>query len=38
VVLDARNVLDAAAWREEGWLVRGLGTSAGTLATAGAVG
>ncbi|MDT0169675.1 UDP-glucose/GDP-mannose dehydrogenase family protein [Pseudarthrobacter sp. BRE9] len=29
VVLDARNVLDAAAWQEEGWIVRGLGTSAG---------
>ncbi|WP_163164189.1 UDP-glucose/GDP-mannose dehydrogenase family protein [Arthrobacter sp. Alg241-R88] len=26
VVLDARNVLDAAAWQAEGWLVRGLGT------------
>ncbi|TLM86180.1 UDP-glucose/GDP-mannose dehydrogenase family protein [Pseudarthrobacter sp. NamE5] len=26
VVLDARNVLDAAAWRSHGWLVRGLGT------------
>jgi UDPglucose 6-dehydrogenase len=27
VVLDARNVLDAAAWRAEGWTVRGLGTN-----------
>ncbi|MEE2570712.1 UDP-glucose/GDP-mannose dehydrogenase family protein [Pseudarthrobacter sp. J64] len=27
-VLDARNVLDAAAWRAAGWKVRGLGTSA----------
>lgn len=26
-VLDARNVLDAAAWRGEGWTVRGLGTA-----------
>jgi UDPglucose 6-dehydrogenase len=26
-VLDARNVLDAAAWQNAGWLVRGLGTS-----------
>ena len=26
VVLDARNVLAAAAWQAEGWLVRGLGT------------
>ncbi|HKU29912.1 MAG TPA: UDP-glucose/GDP-mannose dehydrogenase family protein [Arthrobacter sp.] len=26
MVLDARNVLDAAAWRAEGWTVRGLGT------------
>jgi UDPglucose 6-dehydrogenase len=25
VVLDARNVLDAAAWEAEGWTVRGLG-------------
>ena len=31
VVLDARNVLDAAAWQSEGWVVRGLGTSAGTM-------
>ena len=31
VVLDARNVLDAEAWLEEGWMVRGLGTSAGSL-------
>ncbi|HEY8754267.1 MAG TPA: UDP binding domain-containing protein, partial [Arthrobacter sp.] len=29
VILDARNVLDAAAWQEEGWVVRGLGTNAG---------
>jgi UDPglucose 6-dehydrogenase len=28
VVLDARNVLDAVAWQAEGWVVRGLGTSA----------
>lgn len=27
VVLDARNVLDPAAWHAEGWAVRGLGTS-----------
>jgi UDPglucose 6-dehydrogenase len=26
-VLDARNVLDASAWRAEGWTVRGLGTN-----------
>ncbi|MDV2977770.1 UNVERIFIED_CONTAM: UDP-glucose/GDP-mannose dehydrogenase family protein [Actinomycetes bacterium ARC8] len=26
VVLDARNVLDAAAWQANGWSVRGLGT------------
>ncbi|MDQ0770142.1 hypothetical protein QF031_002891 [Pseudarthrobacter defluvii] len=25
--LDARNVLDEAAWQEEDWVVRGLGTS-----------
>jgi len=25
-VLDARNVLDAAAWQGHGWLLRGLGT------------
>ncbi|HEY1155471.1 MAG TPA: UDP-glucose/GDP-mannose dehydrogenase family protein, partial [Arthrobacter sp.] len=31
VVLEARNVLDAGAWQEEGWIVRGLGNSAGTL-------
>jgi UDPglucose 6-dehydrogenase len=30
VVLDARNVLDAAAWQAGGWVVRGLGTAAGT--------
>ncbi|MDE8667625.1 UDP-glucose/GDP-mannose dehydrogenase family protein [Pseudarthrobacter sp. H3Y2-7] len=29
VVLDGRNVLDAAAWRAEGWMVRGLGTNSG---------
>jgi UDPglucose 6-dehydrogenase len=28
VVLDARNVLDAAAWQAEGWTVRGLGRAA----------
>ncbi|NUT72239.1 UDP-glucose/GDP-mannose dehydrogenase family protein [Pseudarthrobacter sp. C4D7] len=33
VVLDARNVLDAAAWREQGWVVRGLGTPADVPAT-----
>jgi UDPglucose 6-dehydrogenase len=38
VVLDARNVLDAAAWREEGWAVRGLGTLAGAPVTVSAVG
>ncbi|WP_457316428.1 UDP-glucose dehydrogenase family protein [Sinomonas sp. RB5] len=26
VILDARNVLDAAAWREAGWELHGLGT------------
>jgi UDPglucose 6-dehydrogenase len=26
VMLDARNVLDAAAWRDAGWELRGLGT------------
>ncbi|WP_240987130.1 UDP-glucose/GDP-mannose dehydrogenase family protein [Arthrobacter sp. Soil736] len=26
-VLDARNVLDASAWRAEGWTIRGLGTN-----------
>jgi UDPglucose 6-dehydrogenase len=30
-VLDARNVLDAAAWQAEGWTVRGLGTRAAPL-------
>jgi UDPglucose 6-dehydrogenase len=30
-VLDARNVLDAAAWQAEGWTVRGLGTGAGLI-------
>ena len=29
-VLDARNVLDAAAWQAEGWTVRGLGTQPAT--------
>ena len=38
VVLDARNALDAPAWREEGWVVRGLGTSAGAFAASAAVG
>ncbi|TQJ35691.1 UDP-glucose dehydrogenase family protein [Arthrobacter sp. SLBN-122] len=38
VVLDARNVLDAAAWQEEGWAVRGLGTPAGATVTVPAVG
>lgn len=28
MVLDARNVLDAEAWRSAGWTVRGLGTGA----------
>jgi UDPglucose 6-dehydrogenase len=37
VVLDARNVLDAAAWQGEGWTVRGLGTSAGAVRAAAAV-
>ncbi|WP_142057584.1 UDP-glucose/GDP-mannose dehydrogenase family protein [Pseudarthrobacter sp. B4EP4b] len=31
-VLDARNVLDAAAWQAEGWVVRGLGTTTGKAA------
>jgi UDPglucose 6-dehydrogenase len=31
-VLDARNVLDAAAWQAQGWTVRGLGTGARTVA------
>lgn len=30
VVLDARNVLDAAAWQANGWSVRGLGTGSAT--------
>jgi len=34
VVLDARNVLDAAAWQEQGWVVRGLGTSSGVVTAA----
>jgi len=34
-VLDARNVLDAAAWEASGWTVRGLGTGGiGTAVTA----
>jgi UDPglucose 6-dehydrogenase len=38
VVLDARNVLDAAAWQGHGWLVRGLGTgSPGRQAVEGAL-
>ncbi|UKA55566.1 UDP-glucose/GDP-mannose dehydrogenase family protein [Arthrobacter sp. FW305-BF8] len=32
-VLDARNVLDAAAWQAEGWTVRGLGTQAAPVVT-----
>jgi UDPglucose 6-dehydrogenase len=31
-VLDARNVLDAAAWQAKGWTVRGLGTAGATVA------
>jgi UDPglucose 6-dehydrogenase len=27
VIIDARNVLDAAQWRAAGWTVRGLGTA-----------
>ncbi|MET4589916.1 UDP-glucose/GDP-mannose dehydrogenase family protein [Arthrobacter sp. 754] len=27
-ILDARNVLDAAAWQSDGWVVSGLGTNA----------
>ncbi|MGN7198684.1 UDP-glucose dehydrogenase family protein [Arthrobacter sp. SAFR-044] len=34
VVLDGRNALDAGAWREQGWVVRGLGTSPGVLTAA----
>ncbi|MBT2513370.1 UDP-glucose/GDP-mannose dehydrogenase family protein [Arthrobacter sp. ISL-30] len=30
MVLDARNVLEASAWRAEGWTVRGLGKGANT--------
>jgi len=37
LVLDARNVLDAAAWQGEGWTVRGLGTSAVAVSAAAAV-
>jgi UDPglucose 6-dehydrogenase len=33
-VLDARNVLDAAAWQADGWTVRGLGTSGAVMAPA----
>ncbi|HKU03558.1 MAG TPA: UDP-glucose/GDP-mannose dehydrogenase family protein [Arthrobacter sp.] len=36
VVLDARNVLDAQAWQEQGWVVRGLGTTPGALTAAAA--
>ncbi|MFF2345202.1 UDP-glucose dehydrogenase family protein [Pseudarthrobacter sp. NPDC058119] len=36
VVLDARNVLDAQAWQEHGWVVRGLGTAPGALTAAAA--
>ncbi|MFF1883746.1 UDP-glucose dehydrogenase family protein [Pseudarthrobacter sp. NPDC058196] len=36
-VLDARNVLDAAAWQADGWTVRGLGTSAGAVIAPAAV-
>ncbi|MBT2523722.1 UDP-glucose/GDP-mannose dehydrogenase family protein [Arthrobacter sp. ISL-28] len=32
-VLDARNVLDAAAWETEGWMVRGLGTNTRPVAS-----
>ncbi|MFI2565441.1 UDP-glucose dehydrogenase family protein [Paenarthrobacter sp. NPDC018779] len=32
MVLDARNVLDAEAWRTAGWTVRGLGTGAAVAA------
>jgi UDPglucose 6-dehydrogenase len=32
MVLDARNVLDAEAWRSAGWTVRGLGTGASVVA------
>jgi UDPglucose 6-dehydrogenase len=31
MVLDARNVLDAEAWRGAGWTVRGLGTGASVV-------
>ncbi len=31
MVLDARNVLDAEAWRSAGWTVRGLGTGASVV-------
>jgi UDPglucose 6-dehydrogenase len=34
VLIDARNVLDAAVWRAAGWTVRGLGTGASTSAGA----
>ncbi|MHC6231674.1 UDP-glucose dehydrogenase family protein [Arthrobacter sp. MMS24-T111] len=36
-VLDARNVLDAAAWQADGWTVCGLGTSAGAVTAPAAV-
>ena len=38
MVLDARNVLNAAAWQAEGWNLRGLGRNAGSLAGAPAAG
>ncbi|MFP3802515.1 hypothetical protein, partial [Paraburkholderia sp. SIMBA_027] len=31
MVLDARNVLDAEAWRNAGWTVRALGAGSGVL-------
>ncbi|GAB2754310.1 UDP-glucose dehydrogenase family protein [Sinomonas soli] len=34
VMLDARNVLDAAAWRDAGWELRGLGTGSALAAHA----
>ncbi len=35
-VIDARNCLDASAWREAGWTVRGLGRASAVVAPAGA--
>ncbi len=35
MVLDARNVLDAEAWRSAGWTVRGLGTGASVVVAGG---